>query len=117
MNLHEIRRTLAAAVGNCLPYPPDSVVAPMAWIDTLTVDFEQPLSMGGGRGEAVIVAAGQRNDRVAALEALEGDAPGILDALESVPWLRVTSLQSGRIEVGQQTLPAVLYTTDFHLPD
>lgn len=117
MNLRDVRQALADAVGDCLPYPPDSIVAPMAWIDTLTVDFEQPLAMGGGRGEAVIVAAGQRNDRVAALEALEGDAPGILDALESVPGLRVTSLQSGRIEVGNQTLPAVMYTTDFHLPD
>lgn len=113
------RELLAGAVTaagiRCDPYPPETVVAPAAWIDSLTIDYQNGASFSlPGRGEAVIIAAGQRNDRSGASRQLEELVPGTVAALEGVEGVLVTQVQSGRAEVNNQVLPAVLYTAQFH---
>lgn len=118
--LARARDALATAVSStglaCEPYPPDSTIAPSAWIDSISVDYANGASFcGPGDGEAVIIAVGQRNDRAGSLASLEDSVPDIALALEGIDGVRVSTIQSGGAEVGGQTLPAVLFTVIFHL--
>lgn len=116
----ESREVLANAVSStglaCAPYAPDSFIAPAAWVDSVIVDYENGASMClTGAVEAVIIAAGQRNDRAGSSQMLEELMPDVITALEGVPGVRVIQIQSGTAEVNGQTLPAVLYTCQYHI--
>lgn len=113
------RAALAEAVGGagypCAPYAPDTVYAPGAWIDTLKVDLTLAAAYGAGTATARVVCVQQRSDAEGAAQLLEAAAAGIVDALDSIPGVRVSGIESGQVEVNSQTLPAVIYTVDFHL--
>lgn len=113
------RAALADAVGDagyqCAPYAPDIVFAPGAWIDTLRVDLADPASFGAGAATARVVCVEQRSDAEGAAHLLESAAGDIVRALDALAGVRVTGIESGQVEVNSQTLPAVIYTVDFHL--
>lgn len=107
---------VAAAAGHpCAPYAPDTVYAPGAWIESLKVDLADPLAFGAGAATARVVCVQQRTDLEGAVRLLDAAAAGIVDALDAVPGVSVTGLESGQIEINSQTLPAVIYTVQFHL--
>lgn len=118
--LTDARQVLADAVTGtglqCAAYAPDALVAPGAWIDSLTIDYDTAGSFCvPGQVEAVVIAVGQRNDRARSAQLLDELQPDVVEALETVEGVRVTQVQSGTAEVNGQTLPAVLYTTQFHI--
>lgn len=120
----DARQALSAAVTaagiECTPYPPDSLIAPAAFVDAVSVDYSAGAGYSfcaSGQATAQIVASAPRNDRAGSMKQLEDLIPGIVAALEGLEGVRVLAVESGTVEVGTSTLPAVLYTAQFHITD
>ncbi len=118
------RRALADAVTSagieCSPYPPDSLAAPAAYVDAVAVDYSAGAGYSfcaTGSATARVVAVAPRHDTAGSIQHLEDLAPGILRALEAVPGVRVTGVESGTVEVNGNGLPAVLFTVQFHIAE
>ena len=116
----DARAVLADAVTGagieCQPYAPDSLNPPGAFVDSISVDYASGSGFSfcaTGTASAQIITAAQRHDRAAGLQWLEDLAPEVLRRLEAIPGVRVLSAESGTVEVGTQTVPAVLYTVQF----
>jgi len=116
------RASLAAAVSSagidCAPYPPDSLTPPMAYIDTVSVDYSTGTGWSfcaQGMAQATVVAVAQRNDRAGSTQLLEDMVPAVLEALAGITGVRVLGVESGSTEVSGTTLPAVITTVEFGL--
>jgi len=117
--LADARAALADAVAgtglDCTAYPPDSLVPPAAFVDTLAVDYDT----GGvsfcetGLATATIVACAQRHDRAGGSQQLEERVRSILDAVTAIDGVRVLGVESGSAEVAGTSLPAVVFTVRF----
>lgn len=121
MDLAAARAAIAGQVSSagapCLPYPPDNPSPPIAFIDTLSLDYASGQSFGlPSAGTAVVVACGQRHDMPAATAGLESAAGGVVAALHALPGLRVTGVRSGVATIARTELPAVSYTVEFPVP-
>ena len=121
IDLAAARQQLAAAASTsavpCLPYPPDNPAPPIAFVDSLHLDYAAPVSFTiPATCTAVIVACGQRYDQAASMSMLEGDIADVVEALEQLPGLTVDSVTSGPKDIGKTTLPAVSYTVAFPIP-
>jgi hypothetical protein len=122
--LNEARTALAAAVTSggleCLAYPPDNPSPPIAFVDDLGMDFSGQLGGGTtfcmpGTAVATIVTIAQRNDRAGSMQFLEGLIPGVLQALQDTPGVRVATANSGQTTVGGVEVPAVVYSVQFFI--
>lgn len=120
--LGDARAFLAQAVTSagleCLPYPPDSTTPPIAFVDSLAVDYEPGSGWSfceTGMATATITSCGQRNDKAGAMQSLESMIAPALAKLHAIPGVRVSAVQSGTADVGGAELPAVLYTVTFAL--
>jgi hypothetical protein len=121
--LAEARTALAAAVSSgglvCLPYPEETVIPPLAWVDSISVDFagDSPGAAhyfcAPGFATATIISVAQRNDRPGAVAYLENFVAPVLDKLQAVAGVRLAGAVSGQANVGGQDLPAVFYTVQF----
>ena len=118
--LTDARRFLADAVTGagleCLPYPPDSTMPPVAFVDTITVDLETGSGWSfclSGSATATITSCAQRNDKAGSTRGLEDFIAPALDALGQIPGVRVITIQSGSADIGGSELPAVVYTVQF----
>lgn len=120
--LDEARKALATAVTStglkCQPYPPDSVNAPTAFVDSVLTDFTGSQPGGGyfclpGLATATIVTLAQRNDRPGSMAYLEGFIPAVLEAIKALSGVRITSAASGAISFAGVEMPAVTYTLQF----
>lgn len=121
IDLGAARQQLAGAVSTanipCLPYPPDNPAPPIAFVDSLVVNYGAPLSFTApATCTAVIVVCGQRYDQAAAMAMLEADVGPIVDAVKLLPGVTVENVASGTTEIGATTLPAVSYTVTFPAP-
>ena len=121
--LADARRAIAVAVTGagleCLPYPPESINAPLAWVDSLDTDLTGSQPGAGyfcapGLTSASVVTVAQRHDRAGSVAFLEGLTAPILAALTDVPGLRVIAATSGVVTASGQELPSVLYTVQFN---
>jgi hypothetical protein len=118
--LTDARAHLAEAVTaaglECLPYPPDSVTPPIAFVDTITVDFEAGAGWSfcmTGMATATITSCAQRNDKAGATKGLENLVNPAVAALYGIDGVRVSAVQSGVADIGGTELPAVVYTVQF----
>ena len=119
--LDDARTALATAVTtaglSCLPYPVDNPSPPIAWVDSVVIDFTGGLAVNyfclPGTATSTIVSIAQRNDLPGATKFLEDLIPPTLEELNAVPGLRVVSSSSGILNVGGQELPAVTVTVQF----
>lgn len=120
--LTDARASLAAAVStagiDCAAYPPDALTPPMAYVDTLSVDYNTGTGWSfceQGIAQAAVVAVAQRNDRAGSTQLLEDLVPAVLKALAGVTGVRVLTVESGSTEVAGTTLPAVIFSVEFGL--
>ena len=121
MDLAAVRDALADAVSaggiTCLPYEPDNPMPPIAFIDTLTLDYASPVSYRlPSTGTAVVIACGQRHDRAGSVALLESMVGAVVEALLDLPGAKITGIASGTTEIGRAELPAVSYTVQFPTP-
>ena len=121
--LEQARQAIADAVTSagttCLPWPEDAPAPPIAWVDTLDVDWTSEAAGGSFCASApitaTVVSVDLRNDRPGATKRLESALPLTVQRLEDVPGLAVLSARSGVAEVGRTELPAVIYTVLVHM--
>ena len=121
--LDEARQALATAVSagglTCLPYPPDAPSPPIAFVDTIAVDFTGGAVAGvgyfcaPGLAVATIITVAQRQDRPGGIALLEGYVPNVLDQLAGIPGVRLVMTASGSATIAGQDLPSVFYTVQF----
>ncbi len=121
IDLATARQQLATAASTssipCLPYPPDNPAPPIAFVDSLHLNYAAPVSFTiPATCTAVIVACGQRYDQAASMAMLEADIGPVTEVLEQLPGLTIDSVTSGTTDVGKTTLPAVSYTVTFPAP-
>jgi hypothetical protein len=109
------REALAAAVTGaglqCSAYAPDTVMAPAAFVDRMSMDYSAA-AFCGAMADATIVTLAQRNDTAGSTAWLEGFIGPVVDALTATG-ARVVSAQSGTTQVGGSDVPAVIYTVQF----
>ncbi len=115
------RQALAQAVTDagldCLPYPPDALNPPIAFVDQLDISYDTMTSYTLAPVVATVVTCGQRHDKTAATELLEGGVGPVVGGLRGLPGVRVVGVRSGQIEIGSTELPAVVYTVTFQLDE
>lgn len=118
------RDAIAEAVSTtgmvCQPYAPDSINPPIAFVDSISVDYSSGAGYSfcaAGEATATVILAGQRHDRAASLQQLEDLAPAAINAIEALPGARVISTDSGNVEAMGQSLPSVLITIRFSITD
>lgn len=114
----ELANIVTAAGLHCEAYPPDAIVAPLAFVDDIGVDFTGGTGGGGffclpGAAVATIVTLAQRNDRPGSMAYLEGLSAGVIEGLYTRGGIRVLSAASGQLNVGGQDLPSITYTVQF----
>lgn len=116
----DARDQLAAAVTaaglDCTAYPPEAPSAPASWIDSVAVDYAAGGGFSfcyGGAARATILSVGQRHDKAGASYTLEAAIPAVITALETIPGVRVETVDSGTAQVAGQDMPAVIYSVAF----
>ena len=109
---------VTAAGMPCAAYPPDAIVAPAAFVDSMTGDTTSDMFPGSFCLPTVVAASvvtlAQRNDLPGAMDYLEGLVAPILAAFHTLPGVRVLGWASGLVAVQRQELPAVTYSLTFH---
>ena len=118
--LTDARQAISDAVTEsglaCSPYAPGTLVTPAAFVDVVTVAYDEGVGWfcAPGQSEIQLVTVDQRNDSAAALAGLEDRVRSIVGAVQDLG-VTVLSVASGSVEIGGQTLPAVTYTLRAHI--
>ena len=113
--LGEARQAVADAVTStglvCTPYPAEAPSLPAAFVDQAIVGYEngQGWFCAPGAVEMTLVTVDQRNDVAASISDLEGYMESIVAALVAIG-APPTTVTSGTVEVGGQSLPSVTYS-------
>ena len=113
--LAELRQEIATAVTvtglvTCLPYPPDTLAPPVAWIDAVNVQWITGNPFCVASVDAVVQHVVARNDSQSALTEVEAAIPDITEALEKAD-ITVSAVNTGTVEVSGQQLVAASYQT------
>lgn len=119
--LDDARTALADAVTGagleCLPYAPDTLSAPLAFVDEVALNFESGFAGGSfclpAQATAAIVMTAQRHDRPGSTQYLETLLTDVLDALHAIPGVRVTAATSGSLSIDGQGIPATTIAVQF----
>jgi hypothetical protein len=113
MDIAAARQAIADAVTAagcvCTPYPPDSPVPPVAFIEGVGIAFVDAFCTVA-QATFTLVVAEQRNDRESGMRDLEALLPNVVAGLSAIPGLVLAEAQSGTTQIGGQEVPAVVLT-------
>jgi hypothetical protein len=118
MDVAAARQVIADAVTAagcvCTPYPPDSPIPPVAFVEGVGVTFIDAFCTVA-QARFSIVLAEQRNDRESGMRDLETLLPDVVAGLSAIPGLVLSEAQSGTTQIGGQEVPAVVFTVTANL--